>query len=73
MAGVTRLRDKLYANEPAFGCWLGLANPALVEIVALSGCDYVNIDLEHTSTDLGMVEHVLRAAHSRNISALCTK
>lgn len=65
-----RLREMIDSNTPAFGLWVSLADPAVVEIAALAGYDYVNIDMEHTSMDLGLIENMLRAAHSCGISAL---
>lgn len=66
----TRLRDKLRNHEVAFGCWTGLTDPAVVEIIAHAGYDYVNIDLEHSPIDTENVAHMLRAAQACGISAL---
>jgi 2-keto-3-deoxy-L-rhamnonate aldolase RhmA len=65
-----RLREMIDSNTPAFGLWVSLADPAVVEIAAYAGYDYVNIDMEHTALDLGVIENMLRAAHSCGISAL---
>lgn len=65
-----RLRNMLDADQPAFGLWISIADPAVVEIVAYAGFDYVNIDMEHTSLELPMVENMCRAASACGISAL---
>jgi 4-hydroxy-2-oxoheptanedioate aldolase len=58
------------ANQPAFGLWVSIADPAVVEIAAYAGYDYVNIDMEHTGINLETVENMLRAASAAGISAL---
>jgi 4-hydroxy-2-oxoheptanedioate aldolase len=65
-----RLRNMLNAGEPAFGLWVSIADPAVVEIVAYAGFDYVNIDMEHTTLELATVENMCRAASASGISAL---
>src|SRR5436190_24377150 len=65
-----RLRNMLDADKPAFGLWISIADPAVVEIVAYAGFDYVNIDMEHTTLELSMVENMCRAASACGISAL---
>jgi 4-hydroxy-2-oxoheptanedioate aldolase len=65
-----RLRNMIDANQPAFGLWVSIADPAVVEIAAYAGYDYVNIDMEHTGLDLPLVENMLRAASAAGISAL---
>jgi 4-hydroxy-2-oxoheptanedioate aldolase len=50
------LRQRALAGEPLFGTFLNLGSPAAAEVCALSGADWLLIDLEH-----GMVgdDHLL--------------
>lgn len=49
--------------------WVLMSDPAVVEMAAHAGYDYVNIDMEHTSLDLPTIENMLRAATANGISA----
>lgn len=48
----------------------GLPSPAVVEMCAYAGFDFVIIDNEHGSADLLMTEHLLRAARASGLPAL---
>lgn len=57
----TSLKTKLTNNQLAIGGWCMIGHPASAEIMARSGMDWVCIDLEHTSIDLGTAENLIRA------------
>jgi len=65
-----RLRGMLAGGAPLHGMFIGLPAPALVEMCAFAGFDFVVIDNEHGSADLQMTEHLLRAARASGIPAL---
>ncbi len=65
-----RLREKMAARQPAFGCWTSLSDPAVVEMIANAGFDYVSIDMEHSPLNLETVISHIRTAQSCGISAL---
>ena len=54
----------------AIGAGVGLADPAMVEIIGLAGFDAVFIDLEHTSFDLRTAEEMIRAADCVGITSI---
>ena len=59
------------ASKPlVVGQWVGLCDPAVVEISALAGYDFAVIDLEHTMIDLQTVENMVRAAEATGIDAM---
>lgn len=66
----SRLREKMAARKTAFGCWTSLSDPAVVEMIANAGFDYVSIDMEHSPLDLETVISHIRTAQSCGISAL---
>lgn len=43
------LRSALRAGQPVFGTWLQFGHPAIAEIMARAGFDWVAIDLEHST------------------------
>lgn len=58
----SRIRRKLFANEPVLITTLHLASPAMFELASLMGFDGLWIDLEHHSLSLESVESLMRAA-----------
>ncbi|MBK3843159.1 4-hydroxy-2-oxovalerate aldolase [Paraburkholderia aspalathi] len=49
------------------GVFNSLPSPAIVEMCAYAGFDFVIIDNEHGAADLGATEHMLRAARASGI------
>lgn len=62
-----RLPDMLRSARPLRGLFNGLPSPAVVEMCAYAGFDFIILDNEHGSADLGMTEHMLRAARATGI------
>jgi 2-keto-3-deoxy-L-rhamnonate aldolase RhmA len=58
------------SGEPTLGSFAFLPAPAVVEILALAGYDFVMIDREHSPKDWSMIENMIRAAEARGIPAL---
>ena len=63
----TRLRPALNAGTPLHGMFCGLPLPALVEMAAFAGFDFVVIDNEHGMAGFETTEHLLRAARASGI------
>ena len=64
------LKSKLNNNELALGGWAMIGTPAIIEIMAKAGFDWVCIDLEHTATTYEQVENMVRAADVANVPTL---
>ena len=64
------LRQRLREGQFVLGTFLEIASPALVEILGLSGFDFVIIDREHGSIDLESAENLIRAARCSGISPI---
>ena len=45
---------------PTVGSWLQLADPALTEMMAAAGFDWLTIDLEHTATSIAQAGELIR-------------
>ena len=65
----TRLAGLLRAKQTLRAVFNGIPSPALVEMCAFAGFDFVLIDNEHGSADLQTTEHMLRAARAAGIPA----
>jgi 2-dehydro-3-deoxyglucarate aldolase len=43
-----RLKRMIHEGVPAVGCWIGVADPSAVEVIADAGFDWLLIDMEHS-------------------------
>jgi 4-hydroxy-2-oxoheptanedioate aldolase len=66
----TRLPEMLRSGRRLRGLFNGLPSPAIVEMCAYAGFDFIVIDNEHGSADLQTTENMLRAARASGIPAL---
>jgi 2-dehydro-3-deoxyglucarate aldolase/4-hydroxy-2-oxoheptanedioate aldolase len=57
-------RDRLRAGDPVVGNWLSLGEPALAEVSADMGFDFVLIDTEHTPLSLETATDLARAVNA---------
>jgi 2-keto-3-deoxy-L-rhamnonate aldolase RhmA len=62
VARPSRLRQRLKAGGIAVGCLLSYDAPWLVEVLGMTGYDFVTIDLEHEPIDVGSVATLVRTA-----------
>ena len=65
-----RVKAKIRQGKLALGTYVGLADPALVEIIGLAGFDAAFIDMEHTAFDLKTVQEMARACDLVGITSL---
>lgn len=65
-----RLRPLFAGDRPLRGIFIGLPSPALVEMCAFAGFDFVIIDNEHGSAGFETTEHMLRAARASGIAPI---
>lgn len=66
----TPLRKRLQAGDFLLGTFLEIPAPALVEIMGISGFDFVVIDGEHGPLDLATTENLIRAASCAGITPI---
>jgi 4-hydroxy-2-oxoheptanedioate aldolase len=62
-----RLRSMLASGERLRGIFVGVPAPALVEMCAFAGFDFIVVDNEHGSADLQTTENMLRAARASGV------
>jgi 2-keto-3-deoxy-L-rhamnonate aldolase RhmA len=65
-----RIRNKLESGERVFGATIQLACPEAAEIAGYAGLDYVWLDAEHGTMDLGDINEIIRAADASGIDAI---
>jgi 4-hydroxy-2-oxoheptanedioate aldolase len=66
----TRFRKKLREGLSPLGIFLGITDPAVVEILGHTGFDFIVIDTEHVAFDLSDVQHLVRAAQVVGITPI---
>src|SRR6185437_9803275 len=65
-----RVRERLTAGQPVFGLIVNFESPWFVDLLALSGFDYVLLDAEHGPIAPGTAEATIRAAEAAGMSPL---
>jgi 4-hydroxy-2-oxoheptanedioate aldolase len=65
-----RMPGLLRSGQRLRGIFNGIPSPAIVEMCAFAGFDFLVIDNEHGSASLETTEHMLRAARASNLPAL---
>jgi 4-hydroxy-2-oxoheptanedioate aldolase len=65
-----KVKQKVQAGELVFGFVCRTLSPTVVELVGLSGFDFVWLDMEHTSASFETIEDLCRAADAAGIESL---
>jgi 4-hydroxy-2-oxoheptanedioate aldolase len=63
------IKTRIYNGETLIGCWLNLGSSLTAEIVAMSGFDWVLIDIEHGSGSESRVLHQLQVLEHTSAAA----
>ena len=67
---MSNLKQNLINNELTLGSWLTIGHQSIVEVLALSGFDWITVDLEHTMIDLQMTMHLIGHIQANGMKAL---
>jgi 2-keto-3-deoxy-L-rhamnonate aldolase RhmA len=70
MTARAKLRNLLDRKQAAGGLFLSIPAPAIVDVAAVAGFDFILVDLEHTLIDGRELEFLLAAADRSGISIL---
>ena len=57
---MTHVKDAIETGEQPLGTWLSVGHPTIAEAVAQLDVDFLLVDMEHTTIDLGTVESMAR-------------
>lgn len=58
------IKAKLIAGKPVMGIWSIISSPVIVEILALSGLDFVILDMEHGTYDVEALDRCVLACEA---------
>ncbi|MDB1122418.1 HpcH/HpaI aldolase family protein [Vibrio algarum] len=64
------LKSKLKNNELTVGSWVTISHPAVVEVLASAGFEWLVIDIEHTTIGLEKVQHLITVIQAKGMKAL---
>lgn len=65
-----RLKKIIKEGKQAFGTFVMCNSPDIVEIIALSGFDFIVIDTEHGPLTVESTQHLIRAAECRGMTPI---
>lgn len=63
LAGAAALRRRLRSRARTYGAWISIGHPDIASLFAGASGHFVGVDLEHTMTELSMVQAMIRACH----------
>ena len=64
------LKEKLKKGDTVIGTWSSLSSANVINVIGITGLDFVVIDLEHGSMSFETVENMVRAAEATRISPI---
>lgn len=64
------IKRRIARGERLYGCWVGLASPAVAEVLGTTGYDFLIIDQEHGPGSLADAADLLRACDSAGCPAV---
>lgn len=64
------LKNKLKNNQLTLGSWITIGHPAIVDIMAGAGFEWLVVDMEHTSIDLTMAHNLIATIQANGMKAL---
>ena len=67
---MSNTKTKLRAGEAVFGGWSLTGHPAIAEIMAGEGFDFIGVDMEHTTIDVEGFYHIALAAKGTGCDVL---
>lgn len=67
---MSRTKDKIYQGQPVLGGWTLTGHPAVAEIMAAEGFDFLVADMEHTPISVEAFYHIALAAKGTDCDVL---
>lgn len=70
MKNVNLIKQKLLNGTDVFGTWSIISNPAVLEIISLSGFDFIILDMEHGIYDVTSLDSCIRVCEANDCSPI---
>ncbi len=65
-----KLKDKLKSNRLSLGSWITFAHPAIAEIMANAGFEWLVVDMEHSVITIREAEELIRIISLKGVTPL---
>ncbi|SFP77057.1 2-dehydro-3-deoxyglucarate aldolase [Nitrosomonas cryotolerans] len=65
-----QLKSKLIRSELTIGSWITLGHPAIAEIMAAAGFDWLVLDMEHSVLELNEVQTIIQVLDGKQCPAI---
>ena len=65
------VREAIKSGKNAFGLYIGVPSPMMVEFAGYAGFDFVRIDVSHNGFDLPTIINMIRAAELCGVAPMC--
>ena len=65
-----KLKKSLRNNEIIFGGWISYDHPSIAETFALTGFDFIAIDMEHAPISLSSAQRIIAISQSKQVPCL---
>ncbi|MCS5610530.1 MAG: aldolase/citrate lyase family protein, partial [Candidatus Poribacteria bacterium] len=56
-------------EKVSVGSWITIGHPAVAEIMASAGFDWLTVDLEHSAINIGQAEELIRVIDLKGVPA----
>lgn len=66
----TEIKEKLNSDGIVLGTFVKSSSPTIVEVLGLSGLDFIIVDTEHAPCDQAQLENIIRAANCVNLPVI---
>jgi 4-hydroxy-2-oxoheptanedioate aldolase len=70
MPFIAPVKEKLGRGDPVLGLWSIIPSPMMIEVFAMSGLDFLILDMEHGLHDVALLDNCIRACEAGGASAL---
>lgn len=67
---MVKLKQKLAKNQFTLGSWLSIGHPAIAEIMAKRGYDWLALDMEHSVITLDAAQQMLQVIEANGVTPL---
>ena len=67
-----KLKKALRGRENIFGGWISYDHPSIAETFALTGFDFISIDMEHAPISLASAQRIISISQSTSVDILFT-
>lgn len=64
------MKNKLFGKDVTIGSWITLGDPAMAEIMATSGFDWLVVDMEHSALSHNQAQEIIRIINLCGITTL---